>query len=172
MSCGTQFNVSYVELNSKVAKTLMGSNMGGISETSKENPLQAGKPIKVNSRTNTHEQLKQGIAMCVVSMVMDHYDDWWKRNPPFQPPLQPIQPLSPITINYGEVSRAEFEELKKRVDEMISLLKRAKIYDESTNQPNCESEDKMTRLRDICKIVGIDLDEVLKNAQTPEQPGK
>jgi hypothetical protein len=84
-------------------------------------------------------------------MIGDHFNDKWK-----QPPYQQI-----IT-NIPDVSRAEFEALKREVEEMKALLKRAKEYDEKNNEPNCEIEEKMAMLRKFADAVGIDLDDVIK----------
>lgn len=91
--------------------------------------------------------------MCVVSMVGDHYQDWWKD---LKPHIQKGYQYFP-----QEVSKAEFEALKKEVEQMKELLRRAKIYDEKNNEPNCEIEDKMKFLKEVARLVGIDLDEVL-----------
>lgn len=101
--------------------------------------------------------------MCVVSFVGDHYRDKWN---PLQPYLVP-QPLSP-TITTGNASysfsptRAEFDQLKKEVEDMKSLLVKAKEYDEKNNEPNCEIEEKMEFLRQVAKLVGVDLNDVIK----------
>lgn len=88
--------------------------------------------------------------MCVVSMIGDHYQDKWREiNYDFSSYIQ-------------NVSRAEFEALKKEVENLKELLKRAKEYDEKNNEPNCEIEEKMEFLRKVAQLVGIDLDEVFK----------
>ena len=84
-------------------------------------------------------------------MIGDHFSEKWK-----QPPYQQI------FTNIPDVSRAEFEALKKEVEEMKELLKRAKEYDEKNNEPNCEIEEKMAMLRKFADAVGIDLDDVIK----------
>jgi hypothetical protein len=84
-------------------------------------------------------------------MIGDHFNDKWK-----QPSYQQI------FTNIPDVSRAEFEALKKEVEEMKVLLKRAKEYDEKNNEPNCEIEEKMAMLRKFADAVGIDLDDVIK----------
>ena len=89
--------------------------------------------------------------MCTVSMIGDHFSEKWKR-PPYQQ----------IFTNISDVSRAEFQALKKEVEEMKALLKRAKEYDEKNNEPNCEIEEKMAMLRKFADAVGIDLDDVIK----------
>ena len=110
--------------------------------------------------------------MCVVSMIGDHYNekwDEWKKQipnapltPPFSPNIHP--PPNPLDDFFKPKSptKQEFEELKKEVEELKRLLQRAKEYDEKNNEPNCEIEDKMKFLKEVAKLVGVDLDEVLK----------
>lgn len=59
-----------------------------------------------------------------------------------------------------EVSRADFDALKREVEEMKKLLLRAKKYDEETGQPDCEMEDKVALLKKVAQLVGVDLSEV------------
>lgn len=100
--------------------------------------------------------------MCVVSMVGDHYRDTWI---PIHPTL-PTWPSNPVyPCDTPEVSRAEFEELKRQVAEMVALLKRAKKYDADNHEPDCEVEDKMALLRKVATLVGVDLDAELAKVQ-------
>ncbi len=88
--------------------------------------------------------------MCLVSFVGDaykrHFDDqypkfgWYKEEAP------------------PAVSKAEFDKLKEKVEEMIALLKAAKQYDILTGQADCQMEEKMAFLRQIAALVGVDLD--------------
>lgn len=89
--------------------------------------------------------------MCTVSMIGDHYSDKWN-----QPKYQPI------FTNISNISKEEFDALKKEVEEMKELLKKAKIYDEKNNEPNCEMEDKIALLKKIAELVGVDLKDILK----------
>lgn len=89
--------------------------------------------------------------MCVVSMVGDHYRDMWQEKPWISYPV-----AAP-----AEISRTEFEELKRQVLEMKELLKRAKMYDEKNNEPECEIAEKMELLRKVAKLVGVSLDDVI-----------
>lgn len=91
--------------------------------------------------------------MCVVSMIGDHYND------KFDPLRQYMQQGIASTLNYG-VSQAEFDKLKKEVEEMKALLKRAKLYDEANNELNCEMEEKVKFLKQIAEAVGVDLSEI------------
>ena len=92
--------------------------------------------------------------MCTVSMVGDHYRDLWKPQPWYPSGLaQPIQ--QPV------ITRAEFDELKRQVEEMKELLKRAKKYDEDNGEPDCEIDEKMEILRKVAKLVGVSLEDVI-----------
>jgi hypothetical protein len=90
-------------------------------------------------------------------MIGDHYQDWWPRKYPnaFPPNQHPFWPI------IQEVTREEFDSLKRDVEEMKALLKRAVKYDEDNNEPHCEIEEKMDLLRKIAEAVGINLDDVI-----------
>lgn len=65
-----------------------------------------------------------------------------------------------ITTEEDIVSREEFDNLKKEIEELRLLLLRAKKYDEDNNEPNCEKDEKTLLLRKIAEKVGVDLSEV------------
>ncbi len=82
--------------------------------------------------------------MCVVS---DYYKDKWD---------MPID-------HYGNyVTLNEFLKLKEEVMEMKELLRRALDYDKRNNEPECQLEDKIAKLKEIANIVGVDLTDILK----------
>lgn len=89
--------------------------------------------------------------MCVVSMVGDYYGDKWKDQMIFTSPPTFIPP----------VSREEFEELKREVEDMKQLLIRAKLYDEANGEPDCSMDEKLEILRRVAEMVGVDLSDVL-----------
>ena len=60
-----------------------------------------------------------------------------------------------VVINHEELIA-----LRKEVQEMKELLIKAKLYDEATNQPHCEQEEKVALLKKIAELVGVDLSEV------------
>jgi len=95
--------------------------------------------------------------MCVVSMVGDHYNEWY---PKVYPDVFPSWP--PETVRLPDsITRQEFDALKKTVEEMRDLLKRAIKYDEDNDEPHCEVEEKMALLRRVAEAVGISLDDVI-----------
>lgn len=102
--------------------------------------------------------------MCTVSMVGDHYREWFpQRYPGWFPDTEPSQPASgrPIVIQQpSAVSREEFDALKRDVEDMKALLIRAKDYDAKNGEPDCEMDDKVALLKRIADLVGVDLAEV------------
>lgn len=98
--------------------------------------------------------------MCVVSMVGDHYADKWRDKYPIRPdPI--VWPWPNQTAPDNHPTRAEFDALRKEVEEMKELLKRAKEYDERNGEPDCEVDEKMELLRRVAAAVGISLDDVI-----------
>lgn len=90
--------------------------------------------------------------MCTVSMIGDYYKE----------KFIPYIPTQTYPYVQQLVSPEEFEALKREVQDMKKLLQLAKIYDQKNGEPNCEMDEKMQLLKDIAKLVGIDLDDVLK----------
>lgn len=91
--------------------------------------------------------------MCVVSNMGDHYNQKFN---------QPDYTNFFSNIQTGNVTRSEFEAVKKELEEMKAILKRAKLYDQQTGQPDCEMEEKVVKLKEIAKLMGVDLSEVFK----------
>ena len=101
--------------------------------------------------------------MCTVSAVGDN----WKDTFPFRYPSWPyIHPSTIQTPNVNGpviiqgVSQAEFDKLKKDVEELKELLKAAKKYDEATGQKDCEMDEKIEFIKKIADFVGVDLNDV------------
>lgn len=95
--------------------------------------------------------------MCVMSMVCDHYRDKWVRYE-----FSPVLPSAPTyTYTVPQVTKEEFNALKKDVEEMKLLLKRAKEYDERTGQADCEMEEKVALVKKVAELVGVDLGNLL-----------
>jgi hypothetical protein len=106
--------------------------------------------------------------MCVYSMIADSFEDRWKwKYVPSEPySVQPkIVPL-PDTIIYSDppaqVTKSDLDllrdELKKEIQILIDLLKKAKIYDAENQEPDCELEDKKKRLKEIAQGWGLDIE--------------
>jgi hypothetical protein len=62
------------------------------------------------------------------------------------------------------VSRTEFDKLKAELEAVKKLLAAAKIYDEETNQPDCEDPDKVAIFKALAKLVGVDLNDIFPGA--------
>ena len=87
--------------------------------------------------------------MCVVSMIMDHYGDEWRRRLPYvQQPNVTITTWPPVVTN--PVTQEE-------VDEFRRLLDRAREYDKRNNEPDCEMESKKQILLDLAKQLGVEV---------------
>lgn len=105
--------------------------------------------------------------MCAVSMVGDFYTDkWQKPYTPFSPPpvqwptLIPSEGIKTMPVTTSPVTREEFEQLRKDVADMKELLIRAKKYDEDNGEKDCEMDEKVALLKQMAKLVGVDLSEV------------
>jgi len=91
--------------------------------------------------------------MCIVSLVGDN----WQRDFQKRPYYQPEQ----TNFNITNISREEFDELKKEVAALKELLIAAKKFDEDTGQPDCEVDDKVALIKSVAKAVGVDLEDIL-----------
>jgi len=98
--------------------------------------------------------------MCVVSMTGDFFNQRVKENYPWVVDQINQQGISRFSRNL--VSREEFNDLKKEVELMKELLVKSKEYDAKNNEPECETESKMKFLRAAAKLVGVDLEDVIK----------
>lgn len=126
--------------------------------------------------------------MCTVSMVGDHYRETWPNKYPdiFRPPTSvPGQPANPI-VDWEQLDKqtqqavevwnlknriAELEkgseedkqtiaDLRRDVDEMKALLKRAHQYDIDNDEPHCEMDEKVAILKAVAEALGVDLGDV------------
>lgn len=88
--------------------------------------------------------------MCVVSMIGDHYHDKWNK-PDYQDWFGRID----------TITKEEFNSLKKEVEEMKELLKKAIKYDEINNQPHCEIEEKIATLKKVAELLGVSLKDII-----------
>lgn len=103
--------------------------------------------------------------MCTVSMIGD---DWSRRLPDSFPWVQPQTWQKPVPfpneyvpgIQLNPPTREEFDRLRKEVEALKDLLKAAKIYDEKTDQKDCEMDAKVDLIKKIADAVGVDLEDV------------
>jgi len=92
--------------------------------------------------------------MCVVSMIGDHFGGEWIKKPWI---IWPMLPDQPYQINISNISREEFETLKKEVQLLRDLLIKAIAYDKANGEPHCEKPEKVKLLKDIAKALGVEL---------------
>ncbi len=84
--------------------------------------------------------------MCVVSMVMDYYGDKWKD-------YQPKDKDNIFTVSYIPNIPNDEPITKEEVREFKELLERARQYDIKNKEPDCESKEKMAKLRAIFESI-------------------
>ena len=99
--------------------------------------------------------------MCVVSNLGDSYRDNFAPRWP-QSPVQPMYPYVAPHVPPLQITREEFEALKKEVESLKELLKAAKKFDEETNQPDCHMDDKVEFIKKLAEYVGVDLEDIFK----------
>ena len=82
--------------------------------------------------------------MCVVSMVMDHYE----------PRIQPLDwtGLGGGTWTNTPGMREQIEELKKLIAEFKEAVEAAKRIDVLTKQPDCEDPEKVKLLDRVAEL--------------------
>lgn len=94
--------------------------------------------------------------MCTVSMVGD---DWNKRFPERYPTVWP-NGIPSIDFTPPAVTREEFDQLKRDVEQMKKELEAAKAQDIADGSPDCEMEEKVALLKKVAELVGVDLEEI------------
>jgi hypothetical protein len=108
--------------------------------------------------------------MCVVSAVGDYWKDdfnkrypnWPERTDPFAPNAFPTSKNLPIDLSKF-ATKEDIENIKKDLLELKELLKAAIKYDEKTNQPHCENDEKIALIKQVAKAVNVDLSDLNLN---------
>lgn len=88
--------------------------------------------------------------MCAVSNV----GDYWKQGFPDRYPGW-VEPYNP-----PQVTKQEFDALKKEMEELKKLLKAAKKYDEAMGESDCEMDEKVALIKKFADLVGVNMDEI------------
>jgi hypothetical protein len=94
--------------------------------------------------------------MCVVSMVMDHFEDEW---------FKKLRPAAPAPFVFpGAPVPAEPALTADELRQLRDLIARAKQYDIAHNQPDCELDAKKEKLRRIVEVLDPSLLPLLEEA--------
>ena len=101
--------------------------------------------------------------MCVVSMITDGWSETVPNNYPWTVPPQTTK-RDPIIIP-DTATRQEVEALRREVRELRELLIKAKAFDESTGQPDCDSDEKTALFTMLAKELGVDMSDVFPEAR-------
>ena len=100
--------------------------------------------------------------MCIVSNVGDYWkDDFSKRYPhinPYAPSIWPVPDGATVFNPQKEIAK-----LRKEMEELKLLLLAAKRYDEQMGEPNCEMDAKVILIKQIAKLVGVDMKDVFND---------
>lgn len=84
--------------------------------------------------------------MCTYSMIVDHFRDRWT---PLVPQPQTWPNAMPLVMQ-PLVSPEEIAEFRR-------LLDRAREYDRTHSQPNCELDEKKKALKALAQQIGVDI---------------
>jgi len=94
--------------------------------------------------------------MCTVSMILDNWNDHWK------------QPMQPTTWPPTELSREmRIAQLERDVEFLKKQIESAKQYDAKTGQSDCESDEKIEKLKAIADLLDIDISDVIEILESP-----
>lgn len=104
--------------------------------------------------------------MCIVSMIGDDFyrrrrDTWPPIYRPWESP-HPSDAEKAVKESFRDaVQSAQIAELKKEIEALKELIKAAKKYDEVTGQPACEHGDKVKLIKDMARVLDVDLEDLL-----------
>lgn len=100
--------------------------------------------------------------MCFVSYV----GEWGQRTIPerypniFEPAVPATSSSTTWGINLNMVTAEEFAALKKEVEDLKALLRKAKVIDEVAGNPDCEMEEKVAFFKKLAEFLGVDMKDV------------
>lgn len=86
--------------------------------------------------------------MCVISMVMDHYQPLIPEITPLGPTFGPTAP----PIQYGWPPSVDLVALRRLIDEFNAAVAAAKTVDKLTGQPDCEDPEKMKLVERVAEL--------------------
>jgi hypothetical protein len=85
--------------------------------------------------------------MCVISMVMDHYEPRIPKIDPLPGWVVPMSPVPTLPPGVGSI-----EELRKLLADFHEAVAAAKRVDELTNQPDCVDPKKATLMERVADL--------------------
>lgn len=102
--------------------------------------------------------------MCMVSMVGTGWPNQFPKSIPYIPEALPAPTNWPQLLQNQEVSRTEFDAMKKELEAIKKVLIAAKLYDENTGAKDCEDPDKVALFKVLAKLLGVDMSDVFPEA--------
>lgn len=119
--------------------------------------------------------------MCISSFIGNDYTKnhpykWPSDNSTFPVPTDPFKYWPPKGLK-PDPNEAEIERLKKELEDLKILLKKANEFDAAHNEPHCEVEEKIETIKNHGDHFGIDFSEVFDETlptepETPYEPFK
>ena len=98
------------------------------------------------------------------------YEPWDPDLPkqPYSPPSTP-KPLPPLPfVPPPHPSDEEIKELRKELELLKSLLRRAKIYDSENGEPDCEADEKVEVIRKLSELADYDMGDAIDEPKEEE----
>jgi hypothetical protein len=92
--------------------------------------------------------------MCVISIVGNYWKDQIVPNK--------YNEWTNFPIVIPQVTKEEFDTLRKDVLELKELLKAAITFDTNVGEPDCEKEEKVELMKAMAKAVGLSLEDLIK----------
>lgn len=99
--------------------------------------------------------------MCVVSNIGGYAQDMWPKPwtpapTPYVPYVpQPYVPFGPYEWDKPKPVKPYTGPTKEQFEELLELLRAGKKFDQATNQPDCEVEDKKKFIRELAEHLGV-----------------
>lgn len=110
--------------------------------------------------------------MCIVSNIGDGFYNDWKRRYPYWPEVYPkkervditeiMKTLSPNKDKRVDELEKEIKDIKTQLELLIKLLGIGKEYDEATGQKDCEVEEKVKLIKQLCELFNVDMKDVFE----------
>lgn len=95
--------------------------------------------------------------MCMVSNVGDYYNkDFWEKRYPWTQTI----PTGISTVDFEAepvATKEDISQLRKEIEAVKDLLKKAIELDKLTGEPDCQKEGKLKAFKEMARLAGIDL---------------
>jgi hypothetical protein len=84
-------------------------------------------------------------------------DDWWPYVKPNDIITIPEAPEMPSFDADSDLIRLQVKAVKEWLKKIDKILIAARDFDEATGQPDCETDEKMAKLKELADAFGVDM---------------